>query len=434
MEERKLELCNEELQDIVGKMPTKIEKYGLYIMFVIISILIIGSFFFKYPDTLDASIIITNSTPPISVVAHSSGNMELINPQNNRIVKEGEVIGVIENTANYKDVLKLENEISKLKNNEISIQEMVKWMNEQNLCLGTILNNYIAFRNSALNYCMYSEQQYYFKKIKYSEERLKLRLAMEKKSLNDIKERVLIYKRMFERDSILHSQNMITEEDYQHAILTYKQRLLEENNIDRDKIQRDIQEITEKENIVDMYEQNIQNKKEYEQTLRNSTSQLIECIKEWENSFLLRSPTEGSLNMVGVWGENQFVSNGETVFVIIPKRLKKPVGRALLSAIGAGKATIGQKVIVSIKNYPDEDYGHLEGVVSSVSNVPTSEGYYIVDISFPKGLKTIYHKDLPWSQQMQGSARIVTQDRRLSDIFIKPMIKLFKTQESLGDE
>ena len=265
MEERKLELCNEELQDIVGKMPTNIEKYGLYIMCIIITILIIGSFIFKYPDTLDASIIITNSTPPISIVAHSSGNIELINPHNNRIVKEGGIIGVIENTANYKDVLKLEKEISKLKNDEISIQEMVKWMNEQTLCLGTILNTYIAFKNSALNYCMYSEQRYYLKKIKYSEERLKLRLAMEKKSLNDTKEKIRIYKQMFERDSILHSQNMITEEDYQHAILTYKQRLLEENKIDCDKIQRDIQEVTEKENIVDLYEQNFQNKKEYDQ-------------------------------------------------------------------------------------------------------------------------------------------------------------------------
>ena len=138
--------------------------------------------------------------------------------------------------------------------------------------------------------------------------------------------------------------------------------------------------------------------------------------------------------MVGVWGENQFVNNGETVFVVIPKRLKKPVGRALLSALGVGKATIGQKVLVSINNYPDEDYGHLEGKVASISNVPTSEGYYIVDISFPKGLKTIYHKDLPWSQQMQGRARIVTQDRRLSDLFIKPLMKILKTQESFSNE
>lgn len=35
--------------------------------------------FFEYPDTLAANVIITNSTPPIDVVANASGNIELLN-------------------------------------------------------------------------------------------------------------------------------------------------------------------------------------------------------------------------------------------------------------------------------------------------------------------------------------------------------------------
>lgn len=61
--------------------------------------------FFEYPDTLAANVIITNSTPPIDVVANASGNIELLNVKNKDNVRKGQVLAVVHSTSNYKDVM-----------------------------------------------------------------------------------------------------------------------------------------------------------------------------------------------------------------------------------------------------------------------------------------------------------------------------------------
>ena len=73
--ERDIELRSEELQEIIGRIPSSIEKYGILVMACIVSVLIIGSFFFCYPDTIDAPIVITNSTPPVNIVSKVNGKI-----------------------------------------------------------------------------------------------------------------------------------------------------------------------------------------------------------------------------------------------------------------------------------------------------------------------------------------------------------------------
>ena len=168
--------------------------------------------------------------------------------------------------------------------------------------------------------------------------------------------------------------------------------------------------------------------------MQTSLLSLFETIEQWEHNYLLKSPIDGVLNLTGVWGENQYVASGDVVFVVVPTNLKQPIGRALLPAAGAGKVKVGQRVIISINNFPEEEYGNLVGNVSAMSSTPTADGNYMVDIAFPDGLKTIFKKELPPSQQLLGTARIIVQNRRLSDLFIQPIKKILKSQEVLENE
>ncbi len=58
--------------------------------------------------------------------------------------------------------------------------------------------------------------------------------------------------------------------------------------------------------------------------------------------------------------------------------------------------------------------------------VPTAEGFYVVEINFPDGMKTNYGKILPITQQMQGSGDIITDDLRLIERLFMPIKKLLK--------
>lgn len=105
MKHDEIELRCEELQDIIGRIPTCFERYGIFVIFMIVAILSLGSYFFRYPETLDATMTITNMTPPANVVAKTSGNLERVIVLRNHPAKKGQVLAVIKSTARYEDVV-----------------------------------------------------------------------------------------------------------------------------------------------------------------------------------------------------------------------------------------------------------------------------------------------------------------------------------------
>lgn len=79
---------------------------------------------------------------------------------------------------------------------------------------------------------------------------------------------------------------------------------------------------------------------------------------------------------------------------------------------------------IRINNFPDQEFGYLIGEIMSISSVPTAEGFYVVEVNFPEGMKTNYGKILPLSRQLQGMADIITEDLRLIERFLMPVKKI----------
>lgn len=132
---------------------------------------------------------------------------------------------------------------------------------------------------------------------------------------------------------------------------------------------------------------------------------------------------------MGVWSKNQNVNAGETVFTVVPSQQDIPKGKALLPVQGAGKVKLGQRVNVRINNFPDQEFGYLIGKVESISSIPNAEGFYVLEIGFPNGMQTHYGKTLPITQQMLGSADIITYDLRLIERFMMPVKQILKNQK-----
>ena len=53
---------------------------------------------------------------------------------------------------------------------------------------------------------------------------------------------------------------------------------------------------------------------------------------------------------------------------------------------------------------------------------------YTVEVVFPEGMRTTYEKELPMIQQMDGTGEIITEDMRLIEQFIQPIVSLFKNR------
>ena len=122
--------------------------------------------------------------------------------------------------------------------------------------------------------------------------------------------------------------------------------------------------------------------------------QLKTQIMTWELNFLLVAPCSGLATFTKYWQENQNVN-------------------------------AGQSVNVKLENYPYMEYGIIKVEIRNISLVPVQVDEetkaYILEVVFPKNLTTTYGKQLTFTQEMTGSAEIITEDLRLLDKFINPI-------------
>ncbi|MDN5811240.1 MAG: HlyD family efflux transporter periplasmic adaptor subunit, partial [Tetragenococcus koreensis] len=91
-----------------------------------------------------------------------------------------------------------------------------------------------------------------------------------------------------------------------------------------------------------------------------------------------------------------------------------------------GKIKIGQKVNVSLNNYPDTEFGTLRGTVQHISALPDKDRRYLIDVQLPKKLTTSYNKEIEFKQEMAGSAEIITEDLRLIERFFYQFREILK--------
>ena len=111
------------------------------------------------------------------------------------------------------------------------------------------------------------------------------------------------------------------------------------------------------------------------------------------------------------------------------------IGRLQIPSAGFGKVRTGQRVQVRLSGYPYMEFGVLRGEIRALAAVPeevqTSASpaiVYLAEVLFPEGMTTSYGRHLPMIQQMDGTAEIITDDLRLLERFVQPVVSLFKNR------
>ncbi|OPZ27477.1 MAG: Hemolysin secretion protein D, chromosomal [Bacteroidetes bacterium ADurb.BinA174] len=428
-----IELRSEEVQEIMSQIPPWILRRGITTLFLIVMILLIGSWFFKYPDTITAEITVTSLEPPASIIARSTGKIDKIYVLNKQEVVSGTPLAVIQNPANSDDMLFLMQMMNEW--NRVGYSEEIAhdFFTGKPLALGAIQTAFASFLNSLNDYQNYKTLNYYPQKIVSQKQQLITqreyysRIAKQTPVVNEL---FHTSKSIFERDSILLSKKVISGNEYDLSKNNYLQAKQSYLAFNASLKQSELQLMQGEENLLDLQQQATELERKYQLSLQNAAEALNAQIKAWERDFLLVSPINGVVTQMGVWSNNQNVNASETIFTVVPLQQKTPKGKAMLPAQGAGKVKTGQRVNVRINNFPDQEFGYLIGKVESISSVPTAEGLYVVGIDFPNGMQTNYNKILPITQQMLGSADIITDDLRLLERLFMPVKKMIRNQQN----
>ena len=157
------------------------------------------------------------------------------------------------------------------------------------------------------------------------------------------------------------------------------------------------------------YLQHVGKNRIHETELNHAVAQLTIALDEWEKAYLPSSPTDGQVAFMQLWKEGQYVDAGETMFVVVPLGESEFVGKALLPMPDSGKVGVGQRAVVRLTGFPEQEYGRMEGKVASISPIPNEEGNYIVEIS----LNPMPDKQPPLLKVMTGTAEIIIREQSL---------------------
>ena len=419
---RQVELKRNELEDMLGKVPGWITRNGSILFAVIFALLLFSSWVFKYPDKKTARIVVTSVNPPADLKARTSGKIVRLFVVDNGQVSAGEVLAMIENPASYEDVVELKKSLEFI--DTLSIAELTGDLKElNNVNLGTIQNHYSLFLKSYRDYSEFRRIDYHQRKI----ETLQNELARQREYTGSLSERSATQEqaynlafRQYDRNASLHVDGVISSADLEKS----RSEMLEEQNKQQEILglmaENNISIARTQNQIVDL---ELKQQEEFAgiiNILEESYNNLNASITSWEQTYLLVAPVDGSVTFTKFWSENQNVMLGEKVLTIIPAEKGSMVGKISLPLAGAGKVHEGDEVFIQFDNFPHLEYGMVKGYVSNISRV-SDDDFYAVEVVMPNGLLSFYDIPIPFSQNMQGDAEILTDKKRLLIRILNPI-------------
>lgn len=427
-----IEIRSDEVQEIMSTPPKWIIRRGITVILLVVIVLLVGSYFYKYPDLIQARVTILSENPPISIIARSEGKLDMLFVADKQKVKANSLLGVIENPANYEDVYALIQKLDTIKG-YFSSSVLLNNLNfEKEYSIGQYHSFYSSFVSQLRDYQTFLSFNPYEQRVESLQKQVSDYQYFYEKSQEQIailKQDYKLAVSQFLRDSLLHVKKVMPDVNFELAKagmlkqkFTYQNAMtgLASTRITMNQLDQQILE--QKMSNVEMGRKLLTALKERYENLTNQ-------LKSWEQSYVLKTPINGRITFTNFWSVNQFVSMGNVVFTIVPDDDQKIIGKAIIPLAGAGKVEVGQRVNIKLDNYPYMEYGLLEGNITNISMVPvtTSEGgYYTAEIKLINNLVTNYKKELPFNQEMQGNAEIITKDRRLIERLVEPLVSIFR--------
>ncbi|MDA3779403.1 MAG: HlyD family efflux transporter periplasmic adaptor subunit [Bacteroidales bacterium] len=425
-EQNKIEIRSEEVKDILGRPPKWMIRWGITIIFIIIVVILVGSWVFKYPDIVTSKILLTTQNPPSPVRAKVAGKIDRLFVYDKQKVHSGTALAVIENPADYKNITQVKSILKFFKNSNIDNFNL-KSLNK-NMKLGEVQPYYSSFIKSIEDYTYFNKLAYYKKKIEASTNELQKRKEYLTKLNNQkviLLEEYRLEKKQKQRDSLLFVQEVIPEAEYDGSLakLLSKKYSLEQAEISLSSANIQLSQI--QQNILDLRLNREKQIKILKQNLNESYENISSAIAGWEYKYYLESTIEGEVSFNKFWSSNQNVDAGQRIMTIIPRDEGNIIGKIQLQQAGAGKVKIGQKVNIKFENYPYLEFGMVQGIIETISLVPEAN-VYTVKVSLPNGLITFYDKKLEFKREMNGEAEIITEDSRLIVRILRPLKLLLK--------
>lgn len=421
-----IELYSEEVQDILGKPPRWLVRWGTTIIFSVVGLLLYISWMVSYPDIVPAPIMMTTPNAPSPVISRSAGRIDKLFFDEKDSISQGDVLGMIENTASSDDIFELEKKIGEME--AFSPMSVLNFAPEKNLQLGEISPAYTAYAELYEAYQTASASSFDIKKINQIRAQIQniqnINVELNRQKATLVLEESLADSAL-QRQKMLFREGAVAKQDVENAetIFLQRKRTTERNKLDLLNNELRINDLNQQITTIQK-NMNLTTSSKFV-SLVESIKQLQAQIEQWKTAYLLTAPVSGRVSFHPIVEEKVYVEQQFEVATIVPPS-DKVIGLIALQMKGSGKVKVGQKVLIKLDGFPYQEYGFVRGEIIRKSAIPRND-VYEVEVKLPEGLVTNRGEPLQFEQRIQGVAEIVTDNKSLLNRIFEQIMSAFET-------
>ena len=418
---------SEYLREVLATPPRWVIRWGEALVLVLVTILLALGWLIRYPDRIPAEIIITTRQPPVPVRARSGGGLAQLLVSDNQTVEAEQLLAVVQNPADYADVTQLKRQLQQFDVRETWEQSPFTIAYQ----LGSLQEAYAHLQQATEAYHLYRQLTPLYQQqraVKRQLERYQDLLTQKRRQRKLLQRKVQLAEKDYRRSEQLHTSGTIADKALEVSERQWIEAQESHEALRSELSQIEVQIANLERERARLGMQHTQEGKQLHTALLSTLDQLRAAIRQWEESYLLMAPQAGMVSFSDFWTEQQFVEAGQTVMRIVPpmdEQAGHVIGQLRVPVQNSGKLTVGQRAEVYLDNYPHAEYGTITGTVQHISSLPKQGQYHLI-ITFPDGLVTRYDRTIPFQQQLQGRAEIITEDLRLLE-------RLYYHMRSVGD-
>ena len=415
----------QEMQQIIGAMPSRIWRRGLLLVLFFVTLLVVLAYFVRYPDVVEMPVYLTTEVPVVEVINPLAAVLDTILVKDGQEAVKDEMLAWLSSDESRESMLQLEAFLESLD----SVQDPAELVafsfpdlagmaglaaaaGELEMAIKQLADQYLSTITAQQVQSLKREQQLV--------ENLSVSLQQQ---MSKMEEEVTLAEKNYRDFDNLFQTGAASEIEKDAAKTTWLglQRMQEskkaevlQNEVNLNRVSAQISSLQQSQQL---------RLKDYVNQVHQQRSILVGLVQQWKSTYLLRAPVAGKIIFPGRRFPGQFIQAETWVFGISDIR-KDPQVLAFgqMAGAGVGKVKKDLEVFIRLQAFPYKQYGELEGRVGHIADLPISENgynFYEVEIQLPNQLLTNFENQLHFREGLPGTARIITEDRSLLSRFLE---------------
>jgi multidrug resistance efflux pump len=418
------------LMDIIGHPPGWLLRSGIGLMAFLTALLLCLPWYIRYPDIIEAPVLITSDHPPVEVYTNRAGIIDTIYVHDGEKVTDGQPLIFMDNTASLADIGLwqgwLESVIQSTGPDSLIVTPPVS------LALGELHQGYTVISQKYQEWSRWAADQTVTEKIKANRKEIETIRRL----MGSLQQQITIYdqelslqQKSLYRDESLFKAGVISAAEYEKASSSYLVASRQKESIatgmlthrmSMDQLESAIldQQITYDNQLLTLHT-----------TMQTLCREALSSIVKWEELYIVRSQIAGTLSIPGHLVSHTYINTGEPLMAVLPEESSSGVyALAGVTSTGLGKIEIGDKVIIRLDAWPYKQYGSLISGVQQIALLPVpgekENKSFELRMSLSSPILTTTGASLLLKPQESGTARIITRDRRILERLFDQLLQL----------